>query len=100
MGFESAKEIEAWLVKSLSEEAEIPIEDIDPGMSFAALGIDSIESVSLASKLDAKFDDFTVKPELFWEVDSIRELAAELFARCQTVGATRQAANIVFAAED
>jgi acyl carrier protein len=88
MEFESARDIEAWLIKSLSEEIEIPIEDINPSMSFAGLGVDSIESVGLACELDAKFDTFTVKPELFWQVDSIHELAEELFARDRAAQST------------
>jgi acyl carrier protein len=81
MRFESESELENWLVKSLSEHADIPLEDIHPSMSFAALGVDSVESVSLAAELDAAFEGFTIKPELFWEVDTIRQLASELFAK-------------------
>lgn len=83
MQFRNPQEIEDWLIRSLSEQAELPIEDIQPDMSFAHLGIDSIESVGLACELDAQFDAFTIKPELFWDVDSIRELAAELYARAR-----------------
>ena len=81
MKFESAAQIETWLIQSLSEEIDIPVEDIDPSMSFAGLGVDSVESVGLACELDAKFDTFTVKPEHFWEVNSIHELAEDLFVR-------------------
>lgn len=81
MQFRSPQEIEDWLIRSLAEQADIPIADIQPDMSFANLGIDSIESVGLACELDAQFESFTIKPELFWDVDSIRELAAELYSR-------------------
>lgn len=83
MDFASEAELENWLVDSLCKHADIPIEDVNPVMSFAALGVDSVESVELAAELDAAFEDFTIKPTLFWEVDSIRELAAELFRKCQ-----------------
>ncbi|AKJ29035.1 acyl carrier protein [Caldimonas brevitalea] len=95
MKFNSIQEIEDWLVKALSEEADIPIEDIEPSMSFASLGIDSVESVGLACQLDAMFEDFTVKPDLFWEVNSVRELATELFRRAQEAAAR---ANVATAA--
>lgn len=90
MKFNSIQEIEDWLVKALSDEADIPLEDVDPSMSFASLGIDSVESVGLACQLDEMFEDFTVKPDLFWEVNSIRELATELFNRAQDAAARKK----------
>jgi acyl carrier protein len=89
MQFESKEKLEIWLVDVLSEETDLRLEDIDPKASFASLGIDSVESVSLACRLDEMFDDFTVKPDLFWEVDCIRDLAAELFDRAQSSATER-----------
>jgi acyl carrier protein len=89
MQFESKEQLESWLVEVLSEETDLRLEDIDPKASFASLGIDSVESVSLACRLDEVFEDFTVKPDLFWEVDCISDLADELFARDQAGVAER-----------
>jgi acyl carrier protein len=87
MHFENTQALTNWLVQVLSEETDLSLEDIDPKASFAALGIDSVESVSLACRLDEAFEGFTVKPDLFWEVDCIDELAQELFDRTVSVGA-------------
>jgi acyl carrier protein len=83
MKFETKDKLESWLVEVLSEETDLRLEDIDPKASFASLGIDSVESVSMACRLDEVFEDFTVKPDLFWEVDCLSDLADELFVRAQ-----------------
>ena len=85
MYFATTDALADWLVQVLSEETDLNPQDINPRASFAALGIDSVESVSLACRLDEVFEGFTVKPDLFWEVDCIDELAKELFDRNEAV---------------
>ncbi|HQV04712.1 MULTISPECIES: acyl carrier protein [unclassified Novosphingobium] len=85
MQFDSVQSLEQTLIEMLSQETDLDIHDIDPKASFAALGLDSVESVSLACRLDDMFSDFTVKPEIFWEVQSISELSEELFRKSRSI---------------
>lgn len=70
-------DIERWLVDRLAERLGVLPGEVDPTMSFADLGLDSIGAVEIASKLQAEWD-LALTETAMWDYPTIRDLATYL----------------------
>ncbi|MBN1239293.1 MAG: amino acid adenylation domain-containing protein, partial [Gammaproteobacteria bacterium] len=72
--------IRAWIVGRLAETLGTGTERIDPAQSFQALGLDSLQGVELAGRLEDLLG-IEVSPTVVWEHASIDAAAADLARR-------------------
>lgn len=70
-------DIERWLVDQLAKHLGVLPGEVDPTMSFADLGLDSISAVEIASKLQAEWD-LALTETAMWDYPTIRDLATYL----------------------
>lgn len=61
------------IAKYLSEQMDIPVEDITPDTTFESLGIDSLDTVEMVMDLE---DELGVELELEDKISTIGELVA------------------------
>ena len=61
------------IAKYLSEEMDIPVEDITPDTTFESLGIDSLDTVEMVMDLE---DDLGIELEVEEKIATIGELVA------------------------
>jgi acyl carrier protein len=61
------------IAKYLSEEMDIPMEDITPDTTFESLGIDSLDTVEMVMDLE---DDLGIELEVEEKIATIGELVA------------------------
>ena len=73
----TATEIQAWLVKYLAEEVEIPTEAIDVTVSFEHYGLDSSAAIVLTGDLQ-DWLGCELEPELLFDYQTIAELTQYL----------------------
>ena len=61
------------IAKYLSEEMDIPMEDITPDTTFESLGIDSLDTVEMVMDLE---DELGIELELEEKIATVGELVA------------------------
>lgn len=61
------------IAKYLSEQMDIPVEDITPDTTFESLGIDSLDTVEMVMDLE---DELGVELELEDKISTIGELVS------------------------
>lgn len=61
------------IAKYLSEQMDIPVEDITPDTTFESLGIDSLDTVEMVMDLE---DELGVELELEEKIATVGELVA------------------------
>ena len=74
---QSRAEIEAWLIREISERLKIPIEEVDIAAELTQFGLDSAEGVSLMAGLETWLDR-ELSPTLVWDYPTIRSMAGYL----------------------
>jgi acyl carrier protein len=72
-------EIRAWLIASVARVVKIKPEQVDAGMSFDAMGMDSLQAVSLSGDLEQWFGA-ELSPTIVWDYPSIDRLVPYLVA--------------------
>jgi len=72
------REIQLMLLMKISEKAKIPLLEIDPSKPLSAYPVDSIDGAVIAEDLTQILGK-NIKPENFWQLDSIDEIAQYLF---------------------
>jgi acyl carrier protein len=72
--------IRDWCVEYLARTLDLPNHTIDPGMTFARLGLDSANSVFLIVELE-DWLGLELTPDLLFEHPTILELARHLATR-------------------
>lgn len=72
--------IRDWCVKYLARTLELPHQEIEPGVTFARLGLDSANSVYLIVELE-EWLGLELTPELLFEHPTISDLARYLAGR-------------------
>ncbi|MER5642223.1 acyl carrier protein [Kitasatospora sp. NPDC002227] len=73
----SAEDIEQWLMERVSYYLETPIEEIDPDVSLAEHGLESVYAFALCGDIEDKLG-VTVEPTLVWDVDTVAALTVHL----------------------
>ena len=69
--------ITEWITQRIAHVLEIEINEVDPQLQFADMGIDSVMAVSLVSELE-KHLEREFEPTLLYTHPTIAELAAFL----------------------
>ena len=72
--------IRDWCVEYLARTLDLPDHTVDPGMTFARLGLDSANSVFLIVELE-DWLGLELTPDLLFEHPTIGELARHLATR-------------------
>jgi acyl carrier protein len=75
----TAEDIESWLTDRVAFYLERPAGEIDPDLSMADYGLDSVLAFSLCGEIE-DFLDVDAEPTLLWDFDTIRGLTAHLLA--------------------
>lgn len=70
-------EVEAFLIKRISEIAILPLAAIDPTRPFAEYGLGSVDSTALSGELATHFS-IEVSPTIFYDFPSIRQMSQHL----------------------
>lgn len=71
----SPQEITTLLMKIISSETKIPIDEISPAHSFFELGLDSISAVLMMEELEKELG-VTLNPMYFWDYPTIEKYAS------------------------
>jgi len=69
--------LERWLVQRIAQIVEAPDEIVDGTLTFAELGLSSIDAVDLAAEAGRNFE-LAVDPLAIWDYPTPTELAAHL----------------------
>jgi acyl carrier protein len=78
---ESAEaEIRAWCIRYLAETLEVPPAEIDPGATFARLGLDSASAIFFLTAIE-DWLGIDLSAELVFEYRTVAELARHLAQR-------------------
>jgi acyl transferase domain-containing protein/enoyl-CoA hydratase/carnithine racemase/pimeloyl-ACP methyl ester carboxylesterase/acyl carrier protein/NAD(P)-dependent dehydrogenase (short-subunit alcohol dehydrogenase family)/ubiquinone/menaquinone biosynthesis C-methylase UbiE len=72
-----ADQIAAQIVDDIAEITAVPADDVDPGVSFVDLGLDSIMRMDVAKRIANRWGQ-QVDSGILYEHDSVRALAAHL----------------------
>lgn len=73
-------EVIAFLVERIAVLRRRPAADIDPGMAFNALGIDSLDAITLMGDIEAHFR-LTIDPSEIFDHPTPRDLAQAIVQR-------------------
>jgi acyl-CoA synthetase (AMP-forming)/AMP-acid ligase II/acyl carrier protein len=73
----SCEELEDFLARHLAATLRVPVDSIDPSQPFHALGLDSLQTVTLLGDIEIALGH-ELSPTLFWNYPTIAELAAHL----------------------
>lgn len=78
----SVDTIEQQLLSWIAQNTGADVSEIDPHSNATALGLDSVDVMSLFGEITAALQ-LAIEPDAvqLWEIDSVRELAQSLFAR-------------------
>lgn len=71
------EDIERWLRERVSYYLETPVGEIDPGVSLAEYGLESVYAFALCGDIEEEWG-VTVEPTLVWDVDTIAALTVHL----------------------
>ena len=71
------EEIRSWLVERVAYYVERPSQEIDPDISVAEAGLDSVYAFILCGEIEDRFG-LAVEPMQMWELDTLTALAAHL----------------------
>jgi acyl carrier protein len=70
----TAENVSAWLAERVAHYLDEPAGSIDPGMSLAEHGLDSVHAFSLCGEIEDTLD-VAVEPTLIWQVETLTDLA-------------------------
>lgn len=68
------------LLGELAQRLKVPVDTIDPDVSFLELGADSILLVDTTAQIEKRFGQRIAIPDLFERLDTVTKLAAHLSA--------------------
>jgi acyl carrier protein len=71
------EDIERWLRERVSYYLETPVGEIDPGVSLAEYGLESVYAFALCGDIEEEWG-VTVEPTLVWDVDTIAALTVHV----------------------
>ena len=71
----TAGDIRSWLVGRIAHYLKQPAGEIDPNLSLAEYGMDSLCAFSLCADVESELG-VLIEPTLFWNVDTVAELTA------------------------
>jgi len=71
------EDIERWLRERVSYYLETPVGEIDPGVSLAEYGLESVYAFALCGDIEEQWG-VIVEPTLVWDVDTIAALTVHL----------------------
>lgn len=74
-----ATAVQSWFTRYLAEFVDMPEEAVTPDMTFAALGLDSVDSVIISGAFEEAFDIET-DATLFLRNDDLHSLMEDLRA--------------------
>lgn len=75
-----AEQIQAWLIEQLALQTGIPATEIDPTQPFSALGVDSMQAITLAGDLE-DWLHCKLSATLVWDYPTIMSLSEHLAER-------------------
>ncbi|MEY9850035.1 acyl carrier protein [Streptacidiphilus sp. MAP5-3] len=73
----SGEDIERWLMERLAYYLETPVGEIDPEVSLAEYGLESVYAFALCGDIEDKLG-VTVEPTLVWDIDTVAALTVHL----------------------
>ncbi|MFJ9153168.1 acyl carrier protein [Streptomyces sp. NPDC102270] len=73
----SDEDIERWLMERVSYYLETPVEEIDPGVSLAEYGLESVYAFALCGDIEDTLG-VTVEPTLVWDIETVSALTVHL----------------------
>lgn len=71
------EEIGSWLVERVAHYVQCPVEEIDPEISVAEVGLDSVYWFTLCGEIEDRFF-LSIEPDLVWELDTLAALTTYL----------------------
>lgn len=69
--------IEDWLIKNISEELSIPLEEVDVTKPFSSYELDSVTMIGLSGELES-FIGLKINPTATYEYPTIEKLSTYL----------------------
>ncbi|MCC9311442.1 acyl carrier protein [Kitasatospora sp. RB6PN24] len=75
----SGEDIERWLLERVSAYLETPVGEIDPEVSLAEYGLESVYAFALCGDIEDKLG-VIVEPTVVWDVDTVAALTVHLVA--------------------
>lgn len=72
--------IRTWLVDRVAYYVMLPTHELDPDVSLAEYGLDSVYAFALCGEIEDRLG-IPVEPTLLWDVDTITTLTAHLVDR-------------------
>lgn len=70
--------VEAWLVRCVAEQLDVPVSEVSPDTHVMDLDIDSVSAVMIARQVERWYG--AGLPEDFWRHPTLRDLSRELAA--------------------
>jgi acyl carrier protein len=73
--------IRSWLVERVAHYVQLPTTEIDPRLSIAEYGLDSVYAFALCGEIEDTLG-LPVEPTLLWDVDTVDGLAKHIVGLC------------------
>ncbi|MFF5403872.1 acyl carrier protein [Streptomyces misionensis] len=77
-------EIRRWLTERAAYYLECPVEELDPGVPLAELGLDSVYALTLCGDVEDRYG-LVLEPSAAWDHPSLDALTAHLLAALERV---------------
>lgn len=72
-----AEQVQTWFAEYLADFADLPPEAVTPDAPFAAMGLDSVDSVIISGAFEEAFD-IEIDATIFLRNDDLRSLIEDL----------------------
>jgi acyl carrier protein len=79
-GRRTPEQIRAWLVDRIAYYVMLPTHEIEPDVSLADYGLDSVYAFALCGEIEDTLG-IQIEPTLLWDVDTVTTLTAHLSDR-------------------
>jgi acyl carrier protein len=74
------EQIRSWLVDRIAYYVMLPAQEIEPDVSLAEYGLDSVYAFALCGEIEDTLG-IPIEPTLLWDVDTLATLTAHLAER-------------------
>lgn len=74
------EQIRSWLVDRVAYYVMLPAQEIEPDVSLAEYGLDSVYAFALCGEIEDTLG-IPIEPTLLWDVDTLTTLTAHLVDR-------------------
>lgn len=82
----TAEDFRSWLVGRVADYVELPAAQIDADAPIVEYGLDSVYAFTLCGEI-AETWGIDAEPDLFWQADTLGDLAGAVLARAAEAGA-------------